>query len=96
VSNTGPPSQPALEQVLRILNSNLPERRDQYPVKSLGVFGSYARERTKRRSDLDLLLEFDRVPTIFEFMRLERHLATVPGVKVDLTMKSTLKPKLGE
>jgi predicted nucleotidyltransferase len=96
VSNIGPANQPALEQVLRILKSNLPELRDRYALKSLGVFGSYVRERTKRRSDLDLLVEYDRVPTMFEFVRLERHLTTVLGVKVDLVMKTALKPEIGK
>ncbi len=52
--------------------------------------------KSKRSSDLDLLVEFDRVPTMFEFVRLERHLTTILGVKVDLVMKTTLKPEIGK
>jgi hypothetical protein len=85
-----------LEEILHALKSNLPDLKGNYGVKSLGIFGSYARREGKRRSDLDLLVEFDRVPTMFEFVRLERHLATVLGVKVDLVMKSALKPEIGK
>lgn len=87
---------PTLQEVLLTLKSRLPELRETNGVKSLGVFGSYVRGEVQRRSDLDLLVEFDRVPTMFEFVRLERHLAIILGVKVDLVMKSALKPEIGK
>ena len=74
----------------------MPALEESFGVKSLGVFGSYARGETNRKSDLDLLVEFHRVPTMFEFVRLERHLAKVLGVKVDLVMKTALKPEIGK
>ena len=40
-------------------------------------------------------MEFQRVPTLFEFVRLERHLGRHLGVKVDLVMKTALKPAIG-
>lgn len=43
-----------------------------------------------------MLVEFERAPTLFQFVRLERHLATILGVKVDLVMKTALKPEIGE
>ena len=85
-----------LEKILAILETALPELRENHGVKSLGVFGSYARRDTKRKSDLDLLVEFDRVPTMFEFVRLERHLTALVGVKVDLVMKTALKQEIGK
>ena len=85
-----------LGKILRILKTAQPELQESHGVKSLGVFGSYARGDTKRKSDLDLLVEFDRVPTIFEFVGLERHLTTVFDVKVDLVMKTALKPEIGK
>ena len=33
---------------------------------------------------------------MFEFVRLERHLTAILGVKVDLVMKSALKPEIGK
>ncbi len=90
------PPKATLEEVLNSLKALKPELKESFGVKSLGVFGSYARGDTKRNSDLDLLVEFDRVPTMFEFVRLERHLAKVLGVKVDLVMKTALKPEIGK
>ena len=85
-----------LEEILLTLKSGQPELREPFGVRSLGVFGSYASGRATRRSDLDLLVEFDRVPTLFEFVRLERQLSQLLGVKVDLVMKSALKPEIGK
>lgn len=85
-----------LEEVLQTLKRQLPALGEDYGVKSLGVFGSYARSESKPRSDLDLLVEFDRVPTMFEFVRLERHLSSMLRVKVDLVMKTALKLEIGK
>ena len=85
-----------LEEILLTLGEHLSQLQETHGVKSLAVFGSYARRESKRRSDLDLLVEFDRVPTMFEFVRLERHLSTILGVKVDLVMKTALKPEIGK
>jgi predicted nucleotidyltransferase len=77
------------------LREHLPELRERYGVRSLGVFGSYVRGDQEHGSDLDVLVEFDRVPTLFEFVRLERHLSQQLGIPVDLVMKSALKPTIG-
>jgi predicted nucleotidyltransferase len=72
--------------------------RDEFGVKELGVFGSYVTGRQRSDSDLDILVDFDEGHrlTMFEFVRLERHLSKLLGVKVDLVMKSALKPSIGE
>ncbi len=90
------PTPATLREVLHSLRGVLPELEQGYGVKTLGVFGSYVRGDSSRRSDLDLLVEFNRVPTMFEFVRLERHLSAKLGVKVDLVMKSALKPEIGK
>lgn len=84
------------EQILKRLRQHLPELRERYGVKSLGVFGSYVRGEQNRRSDIDVLVEFEQAPTLFEFVRLQRRLSQITGVKVDLVMRSALKPAIGE
>jgi uncharacterized protein len=86
---------PPLDEVLRLLGEQLPELGAKYQVRSLGVFGSYAHGQARRSSDLDLLVEFDRAPTLLQFVRLQRELTEALGVKVDLVMRSALKPALG-
>jgi len=84
-----------MDGIMRMLREHLPEMQRQYGVRSIGIFGSYVRSEEKRRSDLDILVEYDRVPTLFEFVRLERYLSKQLGVKVDLVMKASLKPNVG-
>jgi len=89
------PTSPKVLTFLKQLRSRLPRLASQYHVKSLGVFGSYVRAEQRANSDLDVLVEFDETPSLFEFVRLELELSELLGVKVDLVMKTTLKPAIG-
>ena len=84
-----------LTRFKRILRRQMPELQARYAVKSLGVFGSYVRAEAKKSSDLDLLVEFESAPSLFTFIDLEEQLTRLLGVKVDLVMKSALKPAIG-
>ena len=68
---------------------------DRYQITSLGVFGSYVRGEARPDSDLDLLVEFRETPSLLEFTYLENELSDLLRVKVDLVMKSALKPAIG-
>ncbi len=73
----------------------MPALENQYRVRSLSVFGSYARRRQTRRSDVDVLVEFEEPPGLLEFVRLQNHLRDAIGVKVDLVSKGALRGKIG-
>jgi hypothetical protein len=87
---------PDLEKVFQTLRGYLPELRERYKVKSLGVFGSRLRGDQRTRSDLDVLVEFSEPPSFFEFLDLQDYLSDLSGIKVDLVMKSALKPTIGQ
>jgi len=87
---------PTLDKIFEELRGHLPELRQRYKVKSLGVFGSRLRGDQRRRSDLDLLVEFYEPPSFFEFLDLQDCLSHLSGIKVDLVMKSALKPVIGQ
>ncbi len=78
------------------LKAILPELKADHGVKNLAVFGSYARGDQAANSDLDLLIEFHRPPTLFQFVQLRRRLTTALGSNVDLVMRSALKPNIGK
>jgi len=40
-------------------------------------------------------VEFDRAPTFFRYVELKDELSELLGVKVDLVMKSALRPEIG-
>lgn len=63
-------------------------------METIGIFGSYVRGEQKRKSDLDLLVEFSDPPSLFKFVELEDFLSQKLGIKVDLVMKDALKPRI--
>ena len=65
-------------------------------MTSMGVFGSYVRGQERKRSDLDLLVEFEQAPSMFRFIELQEYLSELLGVKVDLVMERALKPGIGQ
>ncbi len=85
-----------MDRILKRLHSLLPELRKRYRVKSLGLFGSYVHGRHRKTSDIDILVEFDRAPSLFKFVELQEYLSTALGIKVDLVMKTALRPAIGE
>jgi uncharacterized protein len=83
-----------LDEIRSILRPEMSRLREDHSVRSLEIFGSYARGDASHESDLDLLVGFDVVPTLFSFVRLENELSELIGIKVDLVMKGCLKPVL--
>jgi predicted nucleotidyltransferase len=63
-----------------------------YPIKSLAIFGSYARKEQGEQSDLDLLVEFNDKIGI-RFIDLAEELEKIIGFKVDLVSRNGIKEK---
>jgi len=84
----------SLNQILLIIRSLLPTLQKEYNVKTLEIFGSYIRKDQKPNSDLDLLVIFSNTPTLIKFIELENYLSDRIGIKVDLVMKDSVRPRL--
>lgn len=67
-----------------------------YGVRRAAVFGSLARGRPRRRSDVDLLVEFEKPIGLFDFVGLKQDLEDALGRKVDVVEYQALKPRLRE
>jgi predicted nucleotidyltransferase len=93
VSRSG--TQRRLRRYMDILRRQLPMLRVKFHVRYLGLFGSYVQGTRRRSSDLDVLVDFAVDPSLFEFMGLESYLSALLGVRVNLVMKSTLRPLIG-
>jgi len=85
------PPMRSLEDIQTILRKQLPELRERYGVKSLRIFGSYARGEQTPESDVDILVEFDRKPGLLKFVNLEAYLSELLGVEVQLTTMEALR-----
>ena len=85
-----------VEEIKRVIALHKGELKEKFNVKTIGVFGSYVRGEQKKKSDVDVLVEFEEPVGLFEFMDLEMYLTGLLGVKVDLVSKKALKPHIGQ
>jgi len=83
-----------LAAILEDLRRLKPELAKRYPIKELGVFGSYARGEQRPDSDLDVLVDFDGRVTLFGLCDIERKISREIGVSVDLVPRRGLKPRI--
>jgi len=63
-----------------------------YPVEKAWIFGSYARGEETRKSDVDVLVRFDRDVhiTLIDYAHIMNQLEDVLQKKVDLVQEGTL------
>jgi len=80
----------------KTLTALMPRLKREFGVSSLGLFGSYVRDEQTPESDIDLLVTFGSAPSLIRFLALEQLLSETLGAKVDLVMRSALKPHIGE
>jgi predicted nucleotidyltransferase len=83
-------------EIIKIIKSNKPEIESRYGVQRLGLFGSFVKERQRKKSDVDILVTFNRDIDLFEFLDLREFLEKKLGTKVDLVMATALKPTIGK
>jgi hypothetical protein len=85
----------SLEKIKETLRVHKKDLSENFRVKQIGIFGSYVREEEKKKSDIDILVEFTEPIGLFRFMDLEEHLTNLLGTNVDLVSKKALKPRIG-
>jgi uncharacterized protein len=73
-----------------------PELRRRYPIREMGVFGSYARGEQTEESDLDVFVSLGEGIGLVGLAGLQQDLTDALGVKVDLVMKGSLKRRIGQ
>ena len=84
------------EVVLQLLKKKNTEIAEQFGVKSLLLFGSVARDEATPKSDVDLLVEFNRPVGYFGLFALQDYLENLLGCYVDLGTPDSLKPYILE
>lgn len=80
------------EHILKIHKNDLSE----LGVNTLAIFGSVATDRSKKKSDVDILVEFDAKKGLFGFVNLKNYLEEILHCEVDLVTKKGLHPALKE
>lgn len=81
-----------LQEIKQSLSNHKNRLFQDYPIKSMAIFGSYSRKEQTDSSDLDILVEFsDRIG--IRFIDLAEELENIVGFKVDLVSKKGIKEK---
>lgn len=80
----------SLSEIKSTLERNKDRLFISYPIKSLAIFGSFARNEENDLSDVDILVEFnDKIGV--RFIDLANELEKLTELKVDLVSKKGIK-----
>lgn len=80
------------EEILSRLGAHREQIRS-YGVRSLGLFGSYARGEDNLASDIDFVVEFEQ-KSFDAYMGLKEFLEDLFRCRVDLVTSDAIKPRL--
>ena len=81
-----------LQEIKNTLSNHKKRLFNDYPIKSMAIFGSYSRREQNDSSDIDILVEFsDKIG--IRFIDLAYDLENIVGSKVDLVSKKGIKEK---
>jgi hypothetical protein len=83
-----------MKDINEILKAHKEELYKKYSVIEIGLFGSLVKGEQKKRSDVDILVEFEKIPDLLQFINLERYLSKLLKKKVDLVRKEAIRPEL--
>jgi len=93
ISSTPLPDWPVNGYIDR-LRTHRADLTSRYQIAELGVFGSYIRNEQRPESDLDVLVTFSETPGLFTLVALEEDLSTLLQIKVDLAVRTALRPRI--
>jgi len=82
----------SLQEIKSTLGRHKQHLFSDYPIKSLAIFGSFARKEQNDESDLDIVVEFNEKIGI-RFIDLAEELEKLIGFKVDLVSRKGIKEK---
>lgn len=82
------------EEILDLLKSMKSDLTARYKVRSIGVFGSFARREARADSDVDILVDFKDGADLFDLIELSEYLEEKFGRHVDLATPRALRPEI--
>lgn len=81
------------QEILKLLSQHQDKLKKKYPLKSIALFGSYARGEQNADSDIDLLVDFTQ-PVGIEIVDLAMELEEILGHSVDIVTYNAVKNRL--
>ncbi len=82
------------KSIFSLLTNRREEIVRRFGIKKLGIFGSAARDEMHEGSDIDVLVEFQALPTFDAYMDLKFYLENLLHTNVDLVIDDTVKPRM--
>ena len=82
------------DDLIRLLREHAPDWSERFGVRSLRIFGSWARGSATPESDVDLLVAFEAPSTARRFYGLQVFLEDLLGRSVDLVTEQALRQEL--
>lgn len=79
------------DEILQKLRDHKADLQKKYPLKSIALFGSYARGEETPESDIDLLVDFNG-PIGIEYVDLLIDIENLLNQKIDLVSNRAVKP----
>jgi len=84
-----------INEIKKRLGDYKPIIKEKFKIKEIGIFGSFVRGEESTKSDIDILVDFEKdVKTFGNYIELKYFLQKLLGLEVDLIMKSALKKEL--
>ncbi len=83
-----------LDEIKEIIKKSKPLVKKEYKVKKIGVFGSCVKNNNTKKSDLDILVDFEDAISLLKFVRLENYLQGLLKIKIDLVFSGNLRPEI--
>ena len=84
----------SIHEILTKLEALKPELQRRYKVREIGLFGSWVRGQQHRKSDIDVLVDFEEGADLFDWIGLALYLEEVFGCPVDVVPCKALRPEL--
>ena len=82
------------EVVLDILRTHKPTLAERFGVMELALFGSFARDEATDKSDIDILVKFDKPATSKTYFGVQFYIEDLLGRPVDLVTEKSLRSEL--
>jgi hypothetical protein len=86
------------EDIISFIASHKAEFEQEFGVKRIGLFGSYARGEVREDSDVDIVVEIEK-PDLFHLIGIKQAIEEALGNKVDIvrfrdTMNQALRSRI--
>ena len=85
-----------IQEIVEIIGQLNPLLEAKYKARVKGIFGSYVRGEETRKSDLDVLVEFQKEANLLDLVGLSNYLEEKLHLSVDVVPVDTIRPEIKE